>query len=51
VKYFPLFRTYLRKILVVAEYLAKGYKLSDDILQKAIDMDSKFLQLPVASAF
>ena len=26
--------------LVVAEYLAKGYQLSDSILQRAIDIDS-----------
>ena len=28
--------------LVAAEYLAKGYKLSDGILQRAIQLDSKF---------
>jgi len=27
---------------VVAEYLAKGYKLSDQILERAIDMDSTY---------
>lgn len=27
-------------LVVVAEYLAKGYKLSDQILERAIDMDS-----------
>src|SRR6266849_3085095 len=28
--------------LVAAEYLAKGYKLSDSILQRAIHLDCKF---------
>jgi len=27
---------------VAAEYLAKGYQLSDHILQRAIEIDSKF---------
>jgi hypothetical protein len=29
--------------VVAAEYIAKGYKLSDAILQRAIDMDSSSL--------
>lgn len=33
--------------LVAAEYIAKGYMLSDAILQRAIDMDSK-LQCPIS---
>ena len=32
---------------VVAEILAKGYKLTDDILQRAIEVDSMLL-LPVS---
>ena len=31
-------------LLVAAEYLAKGYKLSDQILQRAIHLDGKFGQ-------
>jgi hypothetical protein len=31
-----------RGCLVAAEYLAKGYKLSDGILQRAIHLDCKF---------
>jgi hypothetical protein len=27
---------------IVAEYLAKGYKLSDQILERAIEMDSTY---------
>lgn len=29
-------------ITVAAEYLAKGYTLSDSILQRAIELDSTF---------
>jgi hypothetical protein len=36
-----IFCGFLTGITVAAEYLAKGYVLSDNILQQAIDMDSK----------
>jgi hypothetical protein len=32
-------------IVVAAEYLAKGYKLSDHILQRAIEIDSQLVRV------
>jgi hypothetical protein len=34
--------------LVAAEYLAKGYKLSDGILQRAIHLDGNFTLCSIA---
>jgi len=38
-----------RMFLVAAEYLAKGYKLSDSILQRAIELDREFCASPFSS--
>ncbi|KAG8691557.1 hypothetical protein FRC11_001236 [Ceratobasidium sp. 423] len=37
----PIQQTDKPRAAIAAEYLARGYKLSDNILQKAIDMDKK----------
>src|SRR5260370_42713240 len=37
--------------LVAAEYLAKGYKLSDGILQRAIHLDGDFTLCSIVSYF
>ncbi len=48
--HFPLFLIVHRLLPVAAEYLAKGYTLSDQILQRAIEIDSKSASFHLAYA-